>query len=62
MQKLNVRFTTETKEAISRVSQSVGHNDSQVARAALNIGLTIISVESLKKDSDVVNMIKNCQG
>ena len=61
MQKLNVRFTEETKQAVSRLSQSVGRSDSSVARAALNIGLTILIVESQKEVSKVDSMISTCQ-
>jgi len=49
MQKLNVRFTDESKEVLSKLSKSVGQYESAVARAALNIGLTILIVESKKE-------------
>ena len=43
MQKLNVRFTNETKEAIKARSEAFDLTDSLVARAALNIGLKELS-------------------
>ncbi len=61
MEKLNVRFTQETKKAISKVSESIDLFDSAVARAALNIGLKIIEVESLKDGNDVYGLINNNQ-
>jgi len=43
MQKLNVRFSDETKDYISNTGASYDINDSDIARAAMNIGLDVIN-------------------
>tara|TARA_R110000850_G_scaffold136353_1_gene257491 strand:- start:769 stop:975 length:207 start_codon:yes stop_codon:yes gene_type:complete len=42
-QKLNVRFSDETKERISNNSGCLRCTDSDLARAAMNIGLNFIT-------------------
>ena len=48
MQKLNVRFSDETKNILWDISVDLKMEQSIVARAALNIGLDILREESIK--------------
>lgn len=61
MQKLNVRFSDEVKKLLSETSNDLRMNDSDVARAALNIGLKSLRDECFKaverRDFSAVNMI-----
>jgi hypothetical protein len=63
MQKLNVRFTNDTKTVISATGGVSGFSDSEIARAAINIGLAHINthtgIESNSKDFE--DWIKNNQ-
>jgi predicted transcriptional regulator len=43
MQKLNVRFSDEIKIALSETAKGLGVTDSEVARDAMKIGLTMMS-------------------
>lgn len=43
MQKLNVRFSDETKEKISKLALKLGASDSEVARDAMEEGIFHLS-------------------
>ena len=61
MQKLNVRFSDETKDYISNTAVSFDLFDSHVARAALNLGLKYINEEADKSDSDSAKIYRLIQ-
>ena len=46
MQKLNVRFSSETKEEIKSISEELSCNSSALSRMAINLGLKIIRERS----------------
>ena len=48
MQKLNVRFSDETKELLSETASDLVMSDSDIARAAINIGIKAIRNEFFK--------------
>jgi hypothetical protein len=59
MQKLNVRFSDETKDYISNTGASYDITDSDIARAAMNIGLSAINkhAESVANDVLINNFV-----
>lgn len=62
MQKLNVRFSNDTKEAISKTACDADVLDSHVARAAINLGLGMINqVISNSTQNDVDRFIADHQ-
>ncbi len=63
MQKLNVRFTNDTKTVISALGLGTAFNDSEIARAAINIGLAqITGHDGFESDSkDFEDWIRNNQ-
>ncbi len=62
MQKLNVRFTSKTKEAISEAAEANDLFDSMIARAAINIGLQQISNFDPRHEGNFYEWIEENQG
>ena len=54
MQKLNVRFSDETKDYISSTAARYEISDSDIARAAIQIGLDSINKEAQKLDEETL--------
>ncbi len=63
MEKLNVRFSDDTKSKIKSISSKTGLSESVVARAALNRGMSrldsIIKLESVSECVDVISTYEN---
>jgi len=58
MQKLNVRFSTQTKKDLSKLVKLLGFDDSKIARAAIDFGIEeIVRVFNENGKRNAVNKI-----
>ena len=62
MKKLNTLFTTETIRAIDRKTKSSMNSKSEISRAAMTIGLAMISSAKINMtDREFYSYINECQ-
>lgn len=62
MKKLNTLFTEDTAEVINKISDCKMNSKSEVARAAMTIGLSMLSAASLSMtDKEFYHYINDCQ-
>lgn len=62
MKKLNTLFTNHTAEVVSKVSDCSMNSKSEIARAAMTIGLSMLSTASINMtDKEFYHYINDCQ-
>ena len=61
MTQINVRFSKESKAEVKKVALSLRYSDSEIARAALNIGLNFLeeAKETMSHDEIFAIMTSN---
>lgn len=62
MKKLNTLFTHQTTEVINKMSECKMNSKSEVSRAAMTIGLSMLSAASINMtDKEFYHYVNDCQ-